>query len=1175
MPNRDEQTRQAANAQRLCFAAIAAILIAFASRTAPAHQPPVSPSAIALTSLDSWSPMASEGVELKISRDPAFPTALRLEYDFQRGSGYAIARLALPAKGSLPYAENFRIDLRVRGETPDRGAITGNTLEFKLIDAANENVWWVNRPRFTFPAGNASEPWANLTFRRRHFSFAWGPSGGKPLDEVAFIEFVITAGAGGATKGTVWLDGVRFQETEPERPYQGIPRFTATSRISPNAEGAAKPEPVWTAPTDLAATAPNAKLALNWRSGRLDNGEIDRAPTLTIDFGTERSFGGLVIDWADDALSDLNRQASTAIRYEVQFSGDGQTWAAAKIVENSGGGTDVLQLPESTTRYVRIASAPDLETIATFPVGVDSIQVLPLEFGTSPNEVFRLLARTHPRGHFPLYLLDHASYWTVVGVDGDPREALIGEFGAVEIDKASFSLEPFVYNAQANPGAAQPGQLSSWLSAEQSPDLVEHRLSEDFLPIPSVSCPASSLELTTTAWAYPDPAKPGEVITAIRYDLANRQSTPFSGKLFVAIRPLQVNPIYQFLNTPGGFAPIHSISKSEQGIRVNDRLVVPITRPTNFGATTLTSGDIVEHLARGVVPPLPTIADADGLASGALEYPLEIEPGRIETVFVALPSSASPQSLKFLGGPPRHDARTLRESHTSTIESWSTRLGRASMAPPKGAEHLWDVARSQLAYILVNRDHTAIQPGSRSYERTWIRDGSLTCNAMLDFGLHNEVRDFLDWFAPYQYSNGKVPCCVDGRGPDPVPEHDSHGQFIYALNAYAQYTGDRAILERHYDRVKAAVGYMQLLRSQRLTPQYTQAPDGSMERGMAGVLPESISHEGYSAKPMHSYWDSLFNLRGLKDAATIAQTLGHDEDAATFTVYAAEARASLVESYRQTMRRTGIDYLPGCVELGDFDATSTTVALFPVNELGTLPEPALHNTFERYWKFFTDRRDGKLPQPWDAYTPYEVRTIGAFVRLGWRDRANELIEYFLNDQRPLGWNAFSEVVYRDRAKPGFVGDIPHTWCGSDFVNSFRSIFVYKREDEAAKSSELVLLHGVTRAWMDEPSGFSLSNWSTAFGGISVAVSHPDAKTISVKVSSAQSPDLRPFSLPGGGVLLLPPDSAKLTEITVNGQAASVDPQGGLRLKTLPSEVRWTYSDAPVPAVAPATDPTDD
>lgn len=43
--------------------------------------------------------------------------------------------------------------------------------------------------------------------------------------------------------------------------------------------------------------------------------------------------------------------------------------------------------------------------------------------------------------------------------------------------------------------------------------------------------------------------------------------------------------------------------------------------------------------------------------------------------------------------------------------------------------------------------------------------------------------------------------------------------------------------------------------------------------GCYGLMPESISHEGYSGNPVHSYWDDFWTLRGLKDAADMATIL--------------------------------------------------------------------------------------------------------------------------------------------------------------------------------------------------------------------------------------------------------------------------------------------------------------
>ncbi|MEK6756877.1 MAG: hypothetical protein AABZ02_12060, partial [Bacteroidota bacterium] len=56
------------------------------------------------------------------------------------------------------------------------------------------------------------------------------------------------------------------------------------------------------------------------------------------------------------------------------------------------------------------------------------------------------------------------------------------------------------------------------------------------------------------------------------------------------------------------------------------------------------------------------------------------------------------------------------------------------------------------------------QPGSRVYERSWIRDGVLTAGALLRLGHAQEVREFLEWYAKFQFPNGKIPCVVDRRG---------------------------------------------------------------------------------------------------------------------------------------------------------------------------------------------------------------------------------------------------------------------------------------------------------------------------------------------------------------------------------------------------------------------------
>jgi Glycogen debranching enzyme len=273
-----------------------------------------------------------------------------------------------------------------------------------------------------------------------------------------------------------------------------------------------------------------------------------------------------------------------------------------------------------------------------------------------------------------------------------------------------------------------------------------------------------------------------------------------------------------------------------------------------------------------------------------------------------------------------------------------------------------------------------------------------------------------------------VPCCVDARGADPVPENDSHGELIYAIADYFRYTGDTAFLAKMWPHVTGAVAYMDSLRAQRLTPEYSSGA----KRAFHGLFPESISHEGYSAKPMHSFWDDMFGLRGYADAVFIATVLHHAREAEDFAAKRDTFRSDIVASYRASMAQHHIDFLPGSVELGDFDATSTTVGIAPVGELASLPDTALKATFDKYWDSSVKRRAPGAK--WDAYTPYELRTVGTFVRLGEKQRALAMLDFFFQGPAPccmaavgrggVARSGYPQVHRRHAAYMGGIGLYP-------------------------------------------------------------------------------------------------------------------------------------------------------
>jgi hypothetical protein len=113
---------------------------------------------------------------------------------------------------------------------------------------------------------------------------------------------------------------------------------------------------------------------------------------------------------------------------------------------------------------------------------------------------------------------------------------------------------------------------------------------------------------------------------------------------------------------------------------------------------------------------------------------------------------------------------------------------------------------------------------------------------------------------------------------------------------------------------------------------------------------ESISHEGYSAKPVHSYWDDFFALKGLQDAEYLGA-----EDPSSSRLRMTE---DLATSIRRTIDKHQLDYVPASVELADFDPTSTSIGISPLGLLALFPEKELRRTYEKYAEIerYTQRR---------------------------------------------------------------------------------------------------------------------------------------------------------------------------------------------------------------------------
>lgn len=1023
--------------------------------------------------LSGWNPIVSEGAKVNIiSGEGKSGKGMLMEFDLLGVYGYVIAEKEFV----LDLPSNYQFTFDMKAEAPV------NNFEFKLIDE-KENVYWIKKLNVQYP-----KAWEKQRIKKRHLSFAWGPSPTTVLRTVRKIQFVVSSGTGG--KGKVYFDNFRFEPID-DSAAEKTRAHVAASSMTPAGEATLDAQGV---------------VLSNWRSAG------GQSEWISIDFKYPKEIGGLVIDW---------EKGMHATAYDVLLSDDGKEWTTGYSVRNGTGERDYVYLPEQEGRIIKVVC---LKSVMGRAYGIERLEVKGPAFSSHPNDFFSNIAADFPKGYYPKYYLKQQTYWTVIGTSGDDKESLINEQGIIEVDKLSFSLEPFLFVSN---------KLVTWNDASPSQSLLE-----GYLPIPSVLWSYGGWELTIYAFSA---GVPGNSMLIVTYHIENRGSSTRNGSLFIALRPFQVNPPWQWLNTVGGASRIDSVRNRGGILHIGQKEVIPLEAPRAFGATAFETGEIVEYLRKGTVPSADSVIDRDGFASAALHYDFDIPWGEALDFHVVVPYHG------WRGSPTPHMGRANARAYTrlalaSTIQLWKAKLNTVQLQLPASAQPIVNTIRSNLAYIFINRDGPGIQPGSRSYERSWIRDGSLTSTALLQMGYTEEVRDFLDWYAKFQFPSGKIPCVVDTRGGDPTNEHDSHGQFIYAVLSYFHYTRDTTWLRGKFENVVKAVRYIQSLRAQRKTDTYLHGTPE--QRALYGLVPESISHEGYWDVPRHSYWDGFFVLRGLKDAATMAGILGEKQLEKEFSVERDDFRKDLYASMRLAMKNTKVDYIPGCAELGDFDATSTTIGIHPGGELGLIPEPELHNTFEKYYTFFRERE--KDQKDWVNYTPYETRVIGSFVYLDQKDRAHEALNYFMKDRRPAAWNHWAEVVWRDSSAPKYIGDMPHTWVGSDFIRSVRAMFVYERESDGA----LVVGAGIPEAWVTDSVGMRVSDLPTWYGTIGYSMVKQGNTIVADLAGDAR--------LTKAKIVLRSPMTMKLRAVTINGKKTALASSGEVVVRGLPAKVVFSY-----------------
>ncbi len=838
-----------------------------------------------------------------------------------------------------------------------------------------------------------------------------------------------------------------------------------------------------------------------WHSKYSDN------QWLTIDFQQIKKFTGLVIDWDKDY----------AKKYEILISIDGQKWDSIYTVQKNIEGIDNIYLDETYAQFIKIKCN---KSSTNKGFGINEIETMEPSALITIKKYFKLLAKRSP-DYYPRWLLNKQTYWTIVGIENDINEATISEDGALEPFKRGFIIDPFLY-------------LDDKLITKEDAKITQS-LEKVYLPIPSVVWKYNDVEMKIKLFAY---GKPRKSIAYARYTIKNTRDKRVNGKLYLTVRPFQIYPPWQ--GGHDGFSAINKIEYSNNVVQVNEKhKIFPLIKPDGFGAVAgetyfkfpfkvppppALEGDITDFLRKGIIPEVENIVDKEGFASSVMEYDFDLAPGEYREFYIAIPLHKKEPDLNV--GMDEDKIKTrFNEMVTERIAFWESKVNKFDIDIPE--QDLINALKANAAYNLITRDGPALQPGARSYDKAWWRDGSIQASSLLKVGIMDEPRDFINWMSSFQYDTGEVPPIIDNKAKDPLwelkpphnlKEYDSQGQLIWAVLEYYYFSNDKKFLEKKWKNVYKSLKFMEELRKQRLTSEYNVS--NPEKRRFYGILPQSRSHEGYWFA--HSYWDDWWALKGWKDAKRIAEILKKKKSVIKWIDEEYNAfLKDLCDSIKTTAKFKNVNYISGCAEKGDFDPTSTATAINYSGELENMEkylQPYLKNTFERYWKEIKSRLE---PGASYHYTPYEARNIPAFLYMGQKERALALLRFLLRDSRPYYWYQLAEVANSDYRLNYYVGDMPHTWCGAEFMNSVRGLFVYEKDDT------IILGEGIDEKWLDSENGVSVKDLPTYFGKVNYTMKKENG-ILKIMMSGKAKPK-------DGFIFRSPFLKKKISDVKINGR----------------------------------------
>ena len=366
----------------------------------------------------------------------------------------------------------------------------------------------------------------------------------------------------------------------------------------------------------------------------------------------------------------------------------------------------------------------------------------------------------------------------------------------------------------------------------------------------------------------------------------------------------------------------------------------------------------------------------------------------------------------------------------------------------------------------------------------------------------------------------------DGHWLTRPGQHDTQGENIWALTQHYKLSGDRDWLENTaYPYIKRAAQWIVNSRHKCMDAILDPADlrYGLIEPGGMEVIDVG--------KGMHMFYMNAFAILGLRETASVARSLGREEDQEGFEKEARDLQSSLTRAFEQTFKRTGLyeGYLWFGLEpegVGMYGFWAHNALLWPCRAVQ--PHDPLWTATLRKMEVMSNRWGGGMHSEAEgSFWPYigVDRAVGYILR-GEPDKA---ADYFCAYTDTAGGTFSWGEGYNNLIA---AGDQPHMWADAQWINLFRQMCSF--ED----GSTLLLTPATLRRWQQPGRQVQLAKWPTHFGELKLTIEpSADGGRIDYRFTITPKGDQEKRSL--DRIILHPrtPDGRPITGASIDGQPA--------------------------------------